>query len=80
MSVSAPTPLINISCYSKNGSHLASGFRTLIAEVHEQCQDCLNQAKNELEPLEFVHDITPSLSERRAGYLQPAALSVIIPS
>lgn len=61
-----------------NGLEAASraAFCTLVVKVHEQRQDCLNQTENKLEPLEFVHDITPSLSERGAGYLQPAKFNI----
>lgn len=37
-----------------------AGFSTLCIEVHEQRQNRLDKTENKLEPLEFVHDITPS--------------------
>ena len=41
------------------------GFFVLVAQEHEQRQDGLDQAEREHQPIEFVHDITPSLVERK---------------
>ena len=56
---------------------LRAAFFVPLVEVREQCQDGVEDAENELEPLEFVHDITPSLS-RGSRPPRPAIPNTII--
>ena len=75
LSVTHRLPL-DIGLLESIRSRVADGFYALrLIQVHEQCQDCLNKIKNELKPLEFVHDITPSRL-RGSRYLQPAAINI----
>ena len=44
----------------KVASAFAAFFVPKLLQVREQCQDGLDEAHNEHEPILFVHDITPS--------------------
>ena len=53
------TPLLIRMCLKKVASANAAFFVPRLIQEREQHQDSLNQAENELQPLEFIHDITP---------------------
>ena len=44
----------------KVASANAAFFVPKLLQEREQCQDRLNQAEHEHQPIEFIHDITPS--------------------
>ena len=46
----------------KVASANAAFFVPKLLQVREQCQNSLDEAHNEHEPILFVHDITPSLA------------------
>ena len=62
-----PTPhsLVNRSL-KEVASADAAFFVPKLLQEREQCQDRLEQAQDEHEPIVFVHDITPYSGERRA--------------
>ena len=54
------TPLLVKYLLKKVASADAAFFVPKLLQEREQCQDRLNQAEHEHQPILFVHDITPS--------------------
>ena len=55
----------------------AAFFVPKLLQEREQCQDGLDEVHDEHEPVEFVHDITPSLSRGEPAHRLPAVRDYI---